>query len=143
MTSFAIGTNESESVTVTVLGYTWPASGEFHDDNWLSCEVTVRADVFRGKFPAHLMTTEIDGLFQGLRALYHELEGEYVFEPLEHQLVLRVVCDATGHLNVRITVTHDAGSETRLRFTLSIDQTELAESLRQVSAVLKAFPIKR
>jgi len=43
MKQLTIGPTEQGSITVTVLGYERPPVGEFYDDNWLRCEVSVRA----------------------------------------------------------------------------------------------------
>ena len=100
MKSFAIGTNKRETVAVTVLSYERPPVGEFYDDNWLLCEVSVQVGAFSGKFQANFLTSELEGLLQGLDTIHQELRGDYTFQPMEGQLVLRASCDSLGHIHI-------------------------------------------
>ena len=56
MNTFVLGTEESERIAVTVIGYERQASGEYYDDNWLSCTVAVRAGAFQGLYAANFLT---------------------------------------------------------------------------------------
>ncbi|MCL2310270.1 MAG: hypothetical protein FWC42_08385 [Proteobacteria bacterium] len=142
MKSFSIGTSDSERVTLTVLGYEQPPTGEFYDDNWLLCEVSVQAGAFCGKFQARFLTSELEQLLQGLGALYRDLHGDYTFEPLERQLILRASCDNTGHIHIDGEAVDQAGHGHRLTLWLSQDQTYLSSTLRELSDVVRAFPVR-
>jgi hypothetical protein len=142
MKSLVIGTNEREMVKLTVLSYERAPIGEFYDDNWLLCEVAVNAGAFRGKFQANFLTSEFAELLQGLGTLHRELRGDYTFEPMEGQLVLHVSCDHLGHIHFTGTAMDQAGIGHRLTFSLSMDQTYLSETLRELSDVVRAFPVR-
>ena len=142
MKSFAIGTSKTETVALTVLSYERPPVGEFYDDNWLLCEVSVRAGAFSGKFQANFLTSELEELRQGLGTLHRELRGGYTFEPMEGQLILRVSCDNLGCIHIAGEAMDQAGIGHKLTFKLSLDQTYLAESLRELSDVVRAFPVR-
>jgi hypothetical protein len=142
MKSFAIGTSKNEAVSLTVLNYMQPLVGNFYDDNWLLCEVSVQAGAFSGKFQANFLTSELEDLRQGLGKLHKELRGDYVFEPMEGQLVLRVSCDSLGHIHVAGKAMDQAGVGHALSFNLSVDQTYLAETLRGLSDVVRTFPVR-
>jgi hypothetical protein len=142
MKSFTIGTSEREMVTLTVLNYERAPVGEFYDDNWLLCDVSVSAGVFRGKFQANFLTTELADLLQGLGTLHRELRGDYTFEPMEGQLVLRASCDNLGHIHITGKAMDQAGIGQKLSFSLSLDQTYLSETLRELSGVVRAFPVR-
>ena len=142
MKSFAIGSCEREAVSLTVLSYARPVTGEFYDDNWLLCEVSVRAGAFRGKFQANFLTSELEELRQGLSTLHRELRGGYTFEPMERQLVLRASCDHLGHIHIAGQAMDEAGIGHRLTFSLSVDQTYLSTTLSELLGVVQAFPVR-
>lgn len=142
MKSFAIGTNEREMITVTVVNYERPPIGEFYDDNWLLCEVSVQCGAFRGKFQANFLTSELEKLLQGLGRLHQELHGEYTFESMEGQFVLRVSCGNLGHIHIAGEAMDQAGIGQRLIFRFSLDQTHLSITLRELSDVMQAFPVR-
>lgn len=142
MKSFTIGTAGSEAVTLTVMDYERPPAGEFYDDNWLRCEVSVQAGAFYGKYQANFLTSELGDLFQGLTRLHDELRGSYAFEPMEGQLVLRASCNSLGHVHFSGEAMDEAGIGHRLRFVLSLDQTYLAKSLGELSEVVRTFPVR-
>ncbi|MBB2495821.1 WapI family immunity protein [Aquipseudomonas ullengensis] len=142
MKSFAIGANDGESVALTVLNYERPRTGEFYDDNWLLCEVTVRAGSFKGTFQANFLTSELVDLLQGLRKISAELRGEYNFEPMEGQLVFRASCDSLGHIHVSGKAMDQAGIGHTLGFGFSLDQTFLSATLHELSDLVQAFPVR-
>ncbi|MGY1426494.1 WapI family immunity protein [Lysobacter sp. A289] len=142
MKSFAIGSSEDETVSLTVLNYMQPLAGNFYDDNWLLCQVAIRAGAFRGTFQANFLTSELEGLRQGLENLHKELRGDYVFDPMEGQLVLRAACDSLGHIHIAGKAMDQAGIGHGLSFKLSVDQTYMAETLRELSSVVRTFPVR-
>lgn len=142
MKSFSLGTSDSEMVTLTVLDYELPPAGEFYDDNWLRCEVSLHAGAFCGTFSANFLTSELEQLLQGFGTLYQNLRGNYTFEPLERQLVLRASCDNTGHIHIVGEAMDQVGIGHRLTFWFSLDQTYLSSTLRELSDVVRAFPVR-
>lgn len=142
MKSFVLGADGNERVELTVLSYERPASGEYYDDNWLSCEVKVQAGAFSGKYSASFLTSEVHRLNEDLQHLYRELKGEVVFESMEGQLELSFSCDNLGHIRVSGTAIDQAGIGHKLCFTLLFDQTCLAKSLAGLTEVVGAFPVR-
>ncbi|MDR2626157.1 MAG: hypothetical protein LBC37_07485 [Zoogloeaceae bacterium] len=142
MKSFAIGSHEKQAVTITVLGYERPPSGEFYDDNWLLCEVSVRVGAFSGKFQAHFLTAELEALGRGLGKLHQELRGSYAFEPMEGQLVLRASCSHLGHIRITGVAMDEVGIGNKLAFDFSLDQSYLTTILRALSDVVQTFPVR-
>jgi hypothetical protein len=140
--SFVLGAEETEQVTLSVLSYERPASGEYYDDNWLSCEIQVRAGAFRGKYQANFLTFELAGLLRDLERLYHDLKGSAVFEPMESQLDLKFSCDGLGHILTSCTAMDQAGIGHSLHVSFSFDQTYLAKSLAELREVVHAFPAR-
>ena len=142
MKSFVLGAEKTEQITVSVMSYERPASGEYYDDNWLSCEVAIRAGAFRGKYAANFLTSELLGLAQELERLYRDLSGEVTFNPMEGQLRLKFTCDNLGHIHVSAKAMDEAGIGHTLTFSVSFDQTYLAASLASLKGVTNAFPVR-
>ena len=142
MNSFVLGATQSEQVTVSVISYERPASGEFYEDNWLSCEVHIHAGAFKGKYSANFLTSELHGLHNDLERLYQDLKGSVAFEPMEGQLELKFSCNNLGHIHVSGIAMDQAGVGHALHFTLSFDQTDLAKSMNGLRELVHAFPVR-
>jgi hypothetical protein len=142
MKTVAFGIEEHERIELTVLSYERPASGEYYDDNWLSCEIRVRAGVFRGKFSANLLTFELARLYAELLRLHSDLRGKVTFKPMEEQLVATFTCDNLGHIHVSGAAMDEAGIGHQLKFRMSFDQTHLANSLNELGQVVRSFPVR-
>jgi hypothetical protein len=140
--SFVLGIEKTEQITLSVINYERPASGEHYDDNWLSCEVQVRAGAFRGKYSANFLTFELATLLRDLERLYRELKGAAVFESMEGQLELKFSCDHLGHIHASGTAMDQPGIGHRLFLSFSFDQTYLAKALAELREVVHAFPAR-
>jgi hypothetical protein len=76
-----------------------------------------------------------------IRRLESELHGEVRFGTLEQQLASCLVGDGRGHIEVRASSRISPGSETDPSSRLELDQTSLPSILRQLDAVIGAFPV--
>ena len=142
MKSVVIGAEEHERVELTVLGYERQATGEFYDDNWLSCEVRVQAGAFGGKYSASFLASELSQLHQSLECLYRNLKGSVRFESMESQLELQFTCDSLGHIAVLGTAMDQAGIGNKLSFSVSFDQTFLQRLVQELRQVVQAYPVR-
>ena len=137
-----LGVENTEQITLTVINYERPASGEYYDDNWLSCELQVRAGAFCGKYAANFLTFELTKLLENLDRLYRDLKGSVEFEAMENQLELKFSCDSLGHIHVLGITRDQPGIGHVLRFSFSFDQTYLATVLEQLRQVVQEFPVR-
>ena len=140
--SFVLGVENTEQITLTVINYERSASGEHYDDNWLSCEVQVRAGAFHGKYTANFLTFELTKLLEKLDRLYRDLKGSVVFEAMESQLELKFSCDNLGHIHVSGIAMDQVGIGHALHFSFNFDQTYLAKALEQLRQVVQEFPVR-
>jgi len=129
-------------VEVTVFGYERAASGDYHDDNWLSVEVSVKCGAFQGKFLAAFLTGELESFHTQLISLYQTLVGTAKFETLEGQLELRATGDGLGHIKISGEALDQAGIGNKLIFEIVVDQTQLQTSVQSLAAVMLAFPVR-
>src|SRR5947208_1811455 len=133
---FSFGESERERIEVDVMSYERPASGEHHDDNWLSVSITVRIGGFSGRAGAAIVTDELVRFAEQLHRLYDELTGSAEFRTLEGQLSLTLSCDTRGHIALRGEVLDQAGIGNRLSFHLDLDRSFLQQSIRELDAVI-------
>jgi hypothetical protein len=139
---FSFGESERERVEVDVISYERPASGEYHDDNWLTVSIAVRVGGFSGRVGAAIVTDELVRFAEQLHRLYEQLTGSAQFTTLEGQLSLTLSCDARGHITLRGEVLDQAGIGNRLSFHLNLDQSFLQQPMRELDAVIRVFPVR-
>jgi hypothetical protein len=139
---FSFGHPEQERIEVDVLRYERPPIGEYHDDNWLTAEINVRAGGFQGKARAAIVTEELVGFASQLRPLFETLRGMAEFSTMEGQLSLQLVGDGKGHIELRGEIADKPGIGNRLHFTLQFDQSQLGTSIRELETVTSHFPIR-
>lgn len=140
--TFSLGQSEHERLSLDVLAYERATTGQYEDDNWLRVKITVHAGGFRGKVDASIMTGELVRFAAQLQPLYETLTSTAEFNTLEEQLQLRLSGDGKGHIDLKGEVVDRAGIGNRLCFDLEFEQSQLAASIRQLDAVITAFPVR-
>ena|ERR1051326_564963 len=139
---FSFGQSDRERIEVDVLSYERAATGEYHDDNWLRVSITVRVGGFSGRAGASIVTDELVRFAEQLHQLHEQLSGSAEFTTLEGQLSLALGCDARGHVTLHGEVLDQAGIGNRLSFQLDLDQSFIHQSIRELDAVITAFPVR-
>jgi hypothetical protein len=139
---FSFGQSEQERIEVDVLCYERAPIGEYHDANWLTSQIQVCAGGFRGKADAAIVTEELEAFLTQLRPLYNTLLGTAQFSTMEGQLLLRLIGDGKGHIELTGEVAGRPGIGNRLNFTLQFDQSQLGASIRDLEKVTSEFPVR-
>lgn len=139
---FAFGGTQYERIEVTILGYERQPSGDRDDDNWLTVQVSISAGGFRGSFGASFRTVEIVGFRDQLAKLCETLKGRAVFDTIENQLMLQIDGNGLGSMQVSGEAWDESSVGNQLKFEIRTDQTDVAAALRDVNAVIQAFPIR-
>ena len=142
MQTVAFGGEKQERLEIAVLGYERQATGDYHDDNWLSVEVSIQAGSFRGRFQAAFLTTELEAFRDELKVLLDTLQGQAEFRTLEEQLTLTLQGNGLGHIQLRGKALDQAGIGNRLEFAMSLNQTQLQSSVRSLEAASNAYPVR-
>ncbi len=140
--AFSLGGSKHERVEVIVSGYERQPTGDYHDDNWLSVEVSLSMGGFKGRFHASFLTDELMGFRDQLAVLYKTLKGEAKLVTMETQLLLNLSGDGRGGISLKGEASDQPGIGNRLLFDLDLDQTQLATTLRELDAVLERFPVR-
>jgi len=139
--TFAIGSSESGRVEVSVDGYERQRSNEYFDDNWISVQVSLAVDGFKGRFRASFQAADLVSFRDQLASLYDSLDGEATFATMEMQLALTLTGNGRGGIVVKGEAANQSGVN-RLGFGFQIDQTYLANTLSELNEVIEAFPIR-
>ena len=140
--TFAFGQSEHERVSVDVLSYERPVTGEHYDDNWLVVAISVLAGGFSGRARASILTDELVSFAEQLHPLCETLNGTAEFSTLEGQLSLKLLGDGRGHINLTGEVLDRAGLGNTLSFSFEFDQTLLQRSIHELDSVIRAFPVR-
>jgi hypothetical protein len=142
MAAFSIGGSQQNNVTVEVVSYERPASGEYHDDNWVNVAVSVSAGAFSGSFRATFITDEFVAFRSELRELYKTLKGEATFTTLEGQLRLNLEGNGRGGVTLKGEALDQSGMGNCLTFEFAIDQTYLLSTLEGLDQIIAEFPVR-
>jgi hypothetical protein len=112
------------------------------DKNCIKTNITVKGGSFTGKYNADFMTLDFEKFKQEFEKLYDNLSGYANFYGLESYLELKIKGDGIGHFEVDVTACDEPGiNESKLNFTLSFDQTQIQELVRQLDNITKEFPV--
>ncbi|MEO6788703.1 MAG: hypothetical protein ABI318_21485 [Chthoniobacteraceae bacterium] len=140
--TFSFGQSQHERIEIDVQRYERSPVGNYDDDNWLTVRISVRAGGFRGEVEAAILTGELAAFLEPLRTLYDTLQSEVEFVTMEDQIRLRLIGNGKGHIKLLGEVTDQSGIGNQLHFTLRFDQSELAESIRELEKVTSQFPVR-
>jgi len=125
-----------------VISYERALSGDYHDDNWLIVTIEVSAGGFSGSAKATIQAAELVSFSEQLHSFYDTLSGTAEFSTLEDQLHLTFTGNRKGGIRLEGTVSDAPGIGNTLSFSFEFDQTYLQRSLRELEAVLHAFPVR-
>lgn len=143
MLQLVIGGQEREHVTVTVIGWEWPAATDFWDGNWLKTQVEISTGGWRGRYNAAFRAEEFKAFREQVERLYATLSGEARFETMEEQLFLLLRADKAGHVEFEGQARDTAGTGSTLEFTLpELDQTYLPRIVQQLQDIEREFPVR-
>jgi hypothetical protein len=134
-------TDASDIIRIEPIIFTFPKAKLDWDRNWIKTNVTLKGGVFSGQFVAEFMTTDFEIFKQQFKRLENDFNASATFEPLEKQLVLKIKGDGLGHFEVDCEATPEPHLGQTLTFSISFDQTQTKEYVRQLEGITKAFPI--
>lgn len=134
-------TDAGDIIRVEPLSLIYPNGQLDWDRNWIKTRVTVKGGVFSGQFTAEFMTTDFEVFKQQLKKLDNDFNGPATFEPLEGQLILKIKGDGLGHFELDCEATPEPHLGHSLSFSISFDQTQIKEYVKQLDKITKRFPI--
>lgn len=123
------------------LHFIYPNAQSDTDRNCINTLVIIKGGVFSGQYTAEFMTTDFELFKQELKALYTDFRGSAKFDPLEKQLVLSIQGDGLGHFQLDCEANPDPHIGHCLSYSISFDQTQIKEYIRQLEAITRKFPI--
>ncbi|MCG2595419.1 hypothetical protein LZ009_21785 [Ramlibacter sp. XY19] len=128
MEAIRFGTN-SEYVAITV-----PRAIVLDGYGQIGVEISV--DGFKGAVAAFVEKDDLNGFLRQLQKVQATLLGTAELKPRDEQFVLKLAPDRLGHICVEGIAWSHPTHGNRLSFELEIDQTFLAEPIRQLRAAL-------
>jgi hypothetical protein len=141
VSSVRIGGEQAEYIALTVKGRERPDSTDFWDANWLVCSVEVTAGAYRGCYDSSIHTEELERFYQQVGGLSERLVGEAELATMEGWLMIRLIGDGRGHVEVICRLRDNSASGNTLECRLSVDQTFLPPLLRQLATVMRVYPV--
>jgi hypothetical protein len=128
---------------VTVHGRQFPDAQDRWDGNWL--HVTARcaqAGAIVATSGPILEASDLQRFREALVAFASSGGGEAVLNGAEPHIVVRVsATDGAGEVGVRVDLTPEPRCQGHW-FAFAVDPSYLAETIRQLDAVLTAFPVR-
>jgi hypothetical protein len=134
---------EQGTVIIEVYGYERPGADDQDDANWLKCEVTIKAGPFSGAFKSAFTTYDLIALAERLKGALATLSGTVSFQNTENDIAFNIELDKRGNANIHGTAQPHRSQEAFLTFRFDTDQSCLAQTLSQLQAVLRHFPVKQ
>jgi len=129
------------TIRIEAIKFKFPDADFDWDRNWVLSKVTIKAGVFSGQFPAEFMTADFEFLKRQLMLLDEDFNKTAKFSPLEQQLFLTITGDGLGHFVIDCEATPAPNGGQKLTFSLTFDQTEIKNYVRQLARITKQFPI--
>lgn len=142
MCEVKIGGQEREFLAIRVLGRQTTDSPvpDYWENNWLTCQVEVRADGFRADLPCYFLTEDFPRLHDQLKDVYSSSASDAEFMTLEGQLEFRVTRDERGGMEL-FGHLREHGNGNRLHFLLQFDQSYLPQFLQDLESLIETFPV--
>ena len=131
-----------DNVTIRISGYLFADVEHARDANALTGTVNIRAGAFGGSYRAMFHTWDFLELRDRLADMQDNLHGEARFDTLEHLLEMVFRGDGRGDFTIAGKATDDPAYGNRLLFELAIDHAQIKQALKQLDAVLRAYPAR-
>ena len=141
MQEITIGADDGEFLTVSIAGRSHPDADDYWDGNWLQASVHVRAGGFCASVVGDIRSEELAAFVGPLADVQKSLHGVAEFDTLEAWLSIRATGDGMGHIEVHCVVLDQPGIGNRLEFTLKSEQTFVQQTVSQLTAAIKVFPV--
>jgi hypothetical protein len=136
-----------KALSVHILGRTEPGGKTPFERNRLRAHIVASADGLRADFATFLWTHELANLRSGLETLSRTLHLEpLVFSPYERSIILSIRHEGEGRIGIDVTLEPPTRrleeGQSSMRFSVTIDQTELPEVIAQLSQLMDAYPVE-
>jgi hypothetical protein len=137
-----VGHRGGDTISIQVLGRTYPDSTGYWDSNWLTTHMQISIGPFRAVIPASLRTDELHRFEERLRRLHASGHKEVLFESMEEWLTLSFKNDSAGYILISGRVVDRPGSPNGLSFRIEkANQSDVAATIEELEKVNAAFPV--
>jgi hypothetical protein len=137
-----IGREQTDHVSIRVLGRMHPGADDYWDGNWLVAPVEVVAGGFSGTVGSGLRAEELAAFRCQLEDVYRSLKGSAKLVSMEDWLEIVVEIDSVGHLEIRGRACDRPGIGNVLSFGIAgLDQSDLPAMISALEDVDFSFPV--
>jgi len=119
--------------------YRFPESTGYWGGSDLKAGIKIKAGNFSVESGLYSSTGELYELFQSLEKCNQDLRGTVKFSNYEHNLTLVMVYDQLGHINISGSFSEMNEHANKLIFAFKSDQTFIANTLRELSAIVDKY----
>jgi hypothetical protein len=131
-----------DRITVDLSAYENRVPNNEDDANWVDSIVQVRVGTFSGAFRAALTTYELADLHEQLQKALASLSGTVNFKSMEEDLSFTVRFDRRGGACLTGIAQPHRSRQGALHFRLETDQSALTQTLHELEAALRSFPVR-
>ncbi|KGR76261.1 WapI family immunity protein [Ureibacillus sinduriensis] len=133
--------DDFEKVEIEVVTRSHPNTTDYWDINWIDSKISVEIPGYVVQFHAALRTDEISDFLQGLKLMYSNLRGKAALNNLDNAIFFECEMDHLGKLKWLGETCYPAGYGALLKFEFSSDQSYLKKLIKELEAILSAFPV--
>jgi len=132
-------------IQIDVFGYERPDANDEYDANWLRAKCSVTVAEFSAILSLALVTRDFARFADELEQAVQLLKGTAAFSTVEAGLGIEIKFTTAGHAEVfgsARSQTSFVPDQSVLSFSFETDQTYLAQSVRELKAIVSRFPVR-
>jgi hypothetical protein len=130
------------SISIEASGYERPIAQNVDDANWLKCRVTVNLGYFTGEYPGAFETSDFVRFRDGLEKILSTMGGMASFETCEEALNCTIEMRGSGTARIKGKAQIHQNVAATLSFSFESDQSFIAQTLREVEAIIAEYPVR-
>ncbi len=136
-----------KKLSVAILGRADPNASTPFERNRLRVQILASADGISADFATFLWAHELANLHTSLETLSRTLHRDLItFTPYERTVLISVTHRGQGHIEIDVTLEptmqRPEDTQSLMRFSLQVDQTQLPTLVSELSDLLRVFPVE-
>ncbi|WP_243360562.1 WapI family immunity protein [Fundidesulfovibrio terrae] len=127
-------------IILTTQGYEYTSATDYHDANWLRCNLEFKIDGLTGKENIFFLTTDIISFKHELQILNKSLQGSAVLSSTDNDTRIEVKSGSRGDLTVSGHITKIGTAQYSIDFNATSDQTMMTRCLEDLQLISEQYP---
>ena len=137
---------DGKAIQIEVFGYERPDADDGYDANWLRAKCSVTVAEFSVVLSLALATHDFARFTDELEQAVKVVNGTASFSTAEEGLAVEIKFTTAGHADVFGSVRSQTSSVPDvpvLSFSFETDQSFLAQTVRELKAIVSRFPVRK